>query len=185
VDSASGGKQEVDADSNFKSGDCLQVRMRPNRGGRLYVFNHGSSGDWHMLLPSALASNEPTNIAANADVTVGRDVCFAVDNNKGVDKLLILLTEKEEDANKLDEEMRGLTMRAKGASEKEQAVIAMNKVTGVLKGSDQGPLVSRDLSIQKIAKPMEQGEPANSVYVVKTAATPNERLVIEIPIRHE
>ena len=60
---------------------------------------------------------------------------------------------------------------------------AVVRVTNVI---DQGQqMISRDVVIQKISNPEFDDEPANSVYIVKTAATEEDRLVIEIPIRHE
>ena len=43
-------------------------------------------------------------------------------------------------------------------------------------------LVSRDLSPKKVAEPEE---PPNSVYVVNTSNTKDDRIVIEVKIRHE
>jgi hypothetical protein len=179
-DAATAKNHEVDPDTNFKNGDCFQVRLRPNRGGRIYAFNHGTSGSWNPLLPSAVASGEPVEIQADSEITVPAQNCFALNDPHGTDKLFIVLADKEEDPNAIDQELR------KGSSGSTQAMMAMaNSAVTIPNTPDKAPLVSRDLSIQRIGAPMEANEPPNSVYVVKTAVTRGERMVIEIPIRHE
>jgi hypothetical protein len=179
-DPATAKSHEVDPDTNFKAGDCFQVRLRPNRGGRIYAFNHGTSGSWNPLLPSAVASTEPMEIQANAEIMVPVQNCFALNDPHGVDKLFIVLADKEEDPSVIDKEIRT------GGAPTTQAMMAMaNNAVSIPTTPDKAPLVSRDLSIQRVGTPIDAGEPPNSVYVVKTAATKTERMVIEIPIRHE
>ena len=126
------------------------------------------------------ASGEPVEIQANTEITVPVQNCFALNDPHGTDKLFIVLADKEEDPNAIDQELR------KGSSGSTQAMMAMaNTAVTIPNTPDKAALVSRDLSIQRIGAPMESNEPPNSVYVVKTAATRGERMVIEIPIRHE
>jgi hypothetical protein len=178
-DAATAKSHEVDPDTNFKNGDCFQVRLRPNRGGRIYAFNHGTSGSWNPLLPSTEASSEPLEIAANTEITVPMQNCFVLNDPHGVDKLFIVLADKEEDPNAIDQEIR------KGSTGTQAMMAMANSAVAIPNTPDKKPLVSRDLSIQRIGAPMDASEPPNSVYVVKTAATRTERMVIEIPIRHE
>jgi hypothetical protein len=42
----------------------------------------------------------------------------------------------------------------------------------------------RELKLKKISTPESADEPANSVYIVNSSATPSERVVTEIHINH-
>ena len=171
-DLKTGRSHEVDPDGLFKTGDCFQVRLRPSRGGRMYVFNQGSSGAWHALLPSALAPDEPVDVTANQEVTIARDHCFVLDDRKGVDKLVIMITDRPEDFRDLDK-----PQPVKPASETQLAMRIKSLFDSPM------ALVSRDMAIQKIGS--SPGDPPNSVYVVKKAASEGDRLSIEISLRHE
>jgi hypothetical protein len=171
---------EADPNATFKAGNCFQIRLRPNRTGRIYAFNQGTSGNWNPLLPSPEAAGEKLEIQAGVDVTVPAQSCFAMNGTQGVDKLFIALADKDESPSSIDQDL------IKGGPLSKDSMMAMAKTAIMIPNTpDKAALVSRDLSIQRIVAPMEAAEPPNSVYVVKTVAAKTERMVIEIPIRHE
>lgn len=203
VDPKTGKTTEVDPDQNFTPGDCFAVRLRPNRAGRIYVFNKASSGRWQVLLPSAEMPDERNDYQAGRNLTVPRGYCFGLDDPPGVDTLMVAMTDRTDDIQKLDNYVRASDTGAtpepakpapkapaakQGGAPLMMAGLGYDAVVSVTKVIDQGPqMISRDVVIQKISNPEPEysEEPANSVYIVKTAATDQDRLVIEIPIRHE
>lgn len=204
VDPKTGRVAEVDPDQNFSPGDCFAVRLQPNRSGRIYVFNKASSERWQVLLPSAEMPDERNDIQAGRSITVPHGYCFGLDDPPGTDTLLVAMTDRSDDIQELDNYVRAsdpardtpapAQPAPKAQPGKQQgaqmllAGLGYDAVVSVTKVIDQGPqMISRDVVIQKIANPEPEydEEPANSVYIVKTAATDQDRLVIEIPIRHE
>src|SRR4051794_29884945 len=55
-------RTEVPPETVFHQGDCAGIRIQPNRGGYLYVFNQGSSGVWRALMPSPETADETSVI---------------------------------------------------------------------------------------------------------------------------
>jgi hypothetical protein len=170
-DLQSGRSHEVDPDGSFKTGDCFQVKLRPSRGGRMYVFNEGSSGNVHSLLPSALAPDEDVDVTAGNEVVVARDHCFKLDDRKGIDKLVILITDRPEDIKELDR------LPSKPGSDAQLAML-------VKPVFERNSMISRDMTIQKIGSRPEGNDPAHSVFIVKTAATDSDQMKIEISLKH-
>lgn len=174
-DRKTGRSHEVDPDRSFKSGECFQVKLRPNRSGLMYVFNHGSSGEWHTLLPSAQAPGESREVTANAEVLVPRDYCIELDDRKGKDTLVIAISDRPDDIKRLDEPAP--------APLANDGLLAMRRVTSVM--GEPVQMVSRDMTIQKLGASTSSSEPPNSVFVVKNSPSATDRLVIEIPLRHD
>jgi Domain of unknown function (DUF4384) len=190
VDPESKAAREVDPDTNFRVGDCLAIRFTPNRSGYIYVFNEGSSGAWQMMLPSPSMPNESKLLKAGVNTRIPQEDCFRINDPPGTDKLLIVLTEKDEDEHKLDDALQhsaqggNQNLSSVPASQIGEIVIAMEG--GAPKGSQESQrLTSRDLTIEKVGQPLSSNEPPNSVYIAKTAAGKSDRIVIEIKIRHE
>jgi len=167
----------VDPDGNLKANDCVELQLRPNRGGRLYVFNRGSSGKWQVLLPSSEARNEPSLVRAGADVLVPREHCFLIDENRGVETLRVVVTD-EEDAGRLSDTMRNETESGKPAP----GLMTAQEMAVELDAG--GMLASRDLKLMKVGASKDPDEPAYSVYAVQPRTSGN-RMVLEIKIRHE
>lgn len=174
VDQTSQAMREVDPDSNFRSGDCVAIRLTPNRGGRLFVFNQGAAGTWQALLPSPLAPHEPNTVQADASRLIPESGCFLIDQTRGTEVLLVVVTEKDQDHYQLSEAAKTSISKAL-----EPRPLGSREVAG-------GPgLVSRELSYQKIKTPQAPGEPPNSVYVASVEAAENDQIAIAIKIRHE
>jgi len=196
-DTADKNPREVDPETTFRTGDCIAVRFHPNRSGHIYVFNQGSSGAWQTMFPSPLMPTESNLVAAGVDRKLPEDYCFRIGGPPGTDLLLVVLTEKEEDMLKLNNAIRRSVTSNEaehstpgpGTQEIGQVLASIASNDSVGGGPDQGKalgdLTSRDLSIGKLGEPQSPDEPPNSVYAVQTAATKNDRMVVQIRLRHE
>ncbi len=197
VDQSTKEVRGVDPDSVFHEGDCLAVEFTPNRTGSLYVLNHGSSGDWYLLMPDPEMPDASSTAKAGVTLRVPTDYCFRLDGKPGTETLMLAMTEHKEDAAKM---LEWLTP-PRSVSHPAAAV-------GLVSGP--GPanvkairdevqtwqrLGSRDLRIQKVGKTESVATPPgsvrvdserpDSVYTVMANVAPENRLVIEIKFRHE
>ncbi|MFN7925248.1 MAG: DUF4384 domain-containing protein, partial [Bryobacteraceae bacterium] len=188
TDRAAKKRVPVDADTAFHSGDCVAIQVEPNRSGYLYVFNLGSSGSWQPLLPSPQMPEENNRVASGKPLLVPRDHCFEFDGTAGKERLLLVVTEREEDMRRLGETMRrsmGDPKPAPAGSDKGQIMMAGGRMPSELAFLQQAQMIGRDIKIAKIGTAQSEGEEANAVYAVKTSTSASDRLVVEVVLRHE
>lgn len=181
--------QAVPADTNFKKGDCLAIRLSPNRGGFLYVFNQGTSGKWQPLLPSEDLPGEPSTVRAYQVVTIPGQNCFEMDDPAGEERLFVMITEKPEDVKSIEDMLHMMNKPAQqpapGAAPQrnEAMVLAMNKLSDTIQGF-QNQLASRDIKITRVNQPASKTELPYTVYLTNTAASASDRLIMEIKLKH-
>jgi hypothetical protein len=187
VDPSSGDTTHVDPDATFHSGDCLQIDFFPNRSGYLYVIAQGSSKTWKPLLPSPDAPEESNIARSRTTMRVPQDSCFKIKDPPGDERLFIVLSRNVEDISELHDAIK------KGAGGKSPAATPPADSGGALLTADNrldaemrriSDLKSRDIEIEKIARPQKSDEPAQSVYVTNVSDTPSDRLILEIKIKH-
>lgn len=188
VDADGGGETPVSPDTNFKKGDCVAVRIQPNRGGFLYVFNQGTSGKWQPLLPSSEMPEEPNVVRPYQRVAIPTEHCFTLDDPPGEERLFVLVTEKEQDIKNIDEILQ---LMKKGKDTPQSApkrgdtlVLAQNRLDTQMKGFQQ-QLVARDIVVTRVNRPVTKDEPAYSVYLVNAAASSNDHLILEVKLSHK
>ena len=192
VNRETGAAVEVDSDYNFKPGDCVLTKFRPNRSGFLYAFNAASSGAWQPMIPNPLMPNERNSVGAGETLTVPGQHCFQIENPPGVESLLVVVTERQQDFLRLNDSIRKTVGSEHSPAGPPDRSVDSRKSQLTATLEDFGAprvagnrLISRDLSIQRIGQPLTADEPPHSVYVVKTSAAPEDRIVIRINIRHE
>jgi hypothetical protein len=188
TDRVTGAAQDVDSESNFRTGDCLQIQFRPNRDSYLYVFNSGSSGAWQPLLPSVQLPDEANHLKNGVVTKVPEMSCLQLKDPKGVDTLLVVLTERQEDVYNLNKAIRDSFQKDDSPRPAPSPGAIGETLAGLQQGARpraDGALVGRDIELQKIGKPEARDEPPNSVYAVNTSTDPNEHVVIQVKIRHE
>ena len=188
VDREAKRREPVDPDTSFVAGDCVAVELMPNRNGFLYVFNRGTTGAWQALLPSPDMPEERNRVTNGKVATIPSEHCFEIDANAGTERLLVVITEKEEDARRLSDAMRqqqpapqAVPVPAGGVP----VMLAGGRIPHELEMMRTGQMIGRDIKLAKMGSSRQEGEPANAVYAVKTSASANDRLVIEIALRHE
>ncbi len=180
TDRAAKMRKPVDPDTAFHTGDCVAIDLTANRDGFLYVFNQGTTGAWQVLLPSADMPDQTNAIRRGRTQVVPGSYCFEFDGNPGSEKLLVVLTERDEDARSLGEAIR--SGQSPDAPAEAPRLLALNRQIEMLR---DGQLIGRDIKIAKMGTDVSEGEPEHSVYAVKASSGPSERLVLEIDLRHE
>lgn len=170
--------READPDGTFKEGDCFAVEFAPNRSGHLYVFNHGSAGEWQLLMPSPLMPEEADSVKASVPVRIPREYCFRLDNKPGTETLVVAVTERQEDVDKLHAVLS--TYPATGGSPE---LVRTAAARGEIEAWQR--MAGRDLMLEKVDQPGTPQERPHTVYAVMSSAAENGRLVVEIKIRHE
>jgi hypothetical protein len=180
-------RKAVDPDSTFRAGDCFAVEFTPNRDGYLYVFNAASSGAWQALLPSPQMPDQQNFVRRGTRLVIPSDHCFEFDNTPGVERLLVVITEREEDQKRLSDSIRNPAPDTpQPARPREQGtLLAGGPLMRELEMMRTGQLIGRDIKIAKVGTPRAEGEQPYAVYAVRSSSTPNERLTIEIQLRHE
>ena len=167
-------RTEVPPDTLFHEHDCVSVRIQPNRGGFLYVFNQGSSGKWQSMIPSSEAEGESNVVRAFNLMDVPEHFCFEMDDKPGTERLLIVVTDKPEDVLKLNDSLKNGLQPDKSFS------VAENDLKPFIAG-----LQGRDLKLTRVGAKPAAGEAPYSTYLVNAAATTKDRLVLEIKLKHE
>jgi hypothetical protein len=186
VDPPTRSVREVDPDTPFHEGDCLALEFTPNRNGALFVFNQGSSGSWQLLIPDPRMPDASGAAKAGVTLRVPSAYCFRLDGKPGIETLVLAITEREEDIDK----MRRLMAESRDLSRPPAAgatTAGSSPNVDALRNEVQSwqRLGSRDLKVEKIASPESPGERPDSVYAVMSSASAADRLVIEVKIRHE
>jgi len=184
VDPPTRAVQAADPDGNFKEGDCFALDFVPNRDGQLYIFNLGSSGEWQLLLPSPSMPGEIRMVKAGATVRVPQQFCFALDARKGVETMLVAVTNDQKDMDRFSSEMRASILKPGAPSPAETTVVTKLVRDEVTKWQQQ-QLTGRDIFVEKVSAAESAGEMPYSVYVVQNSSAESSHFVVEIKIRHE
>ena len=165
-------KVEVPPDMVFHENDCISVRIQPNRGGFLYVFTEGPSGNFQPLIPSAEMADESNIVTAYNLMEVPQKSCLTMDDQPGIERLLFVVTDKPEDVMKLND-----ILKKKSQGNMAVAKADMTPFTAALQ--------SRDLKVTHYNHKADQGESPYTTYLTNAAATTADRLVLEIKLKHE
>ena len=154
--------EEVDPDTEMKNGQCFAVLLQPNRGGYLYVFNAGTSGQWTLLPPSDGAQPGPIQATAYRQARVPQKDCYAIDPPSGSDRLYIVLTERAEDVKKLSEAIHSQYGNRKRQANPSTPVLTASRSYGNQIDLFRSELTSRDIRIQKVSR-SESGDETRPV----------------------
>jgi hypothetical protein len=178
----SGSFDEVDADTNFHSGDRIRVKVDSNNTGYLYIVAQGSSGAWQLLFPSSEVAGGSNLIQPGESRTVpsGERGQWAFDDRGGVEKLFVVLTRKPEpDLDKLIYSFSG-SQNGPGAS---RTLIAKAAVSDDVVSRLRQQVSSRDLVFEKVDS--DSGPVIEkAAYVVNASSAPDSRLVVDVSLNH-
>ena len=114
-------------------------------------------------------------VPSGATVRIPQKHCFAIDESRGVESLRFVLSD-DEDFGQLNDSMQ------KDSSSKEGSLVAAQRMADEFAQGKE--IASRDLVIEKVGRPREQGEPPNSVYILRPLDKGN-RMIVDLKIRHE
>jgi hypothetical protein len=126
-------------------------------------------------------------VRRGARMVIPSEHCFEFDSTPGVERMLVVITEREEDQKRLSDSVRNPAAEpARPAKPRESGtLLAGGPFMRDLEMMRTGQLIGRDIKIAKVGAPQAQGEQPYAVYAVRSSSAPNERLVIEIQLRHE
>jgi Domain of unknown function (DUF4384) len=177
---AAGSFEEVDPDTNFRSGDRIRVKVDSNNTGYLYIVAQGSSGAWQLLFPSAEVAGGSNLIQPGESrmVPSGDRGQWAFDDRGGVEKLFVVLTRQPEpDLDKLIYSFSGQT----GAS---RTLVAKAAVSDDVVARLRQQVSSRDLVFEKVDS--DSGPVVEkAAYVVNASSAPDSRLVVDVSLNHK
>jgi hypothetical protein len=186
---------EVDADTNFVSGDMIRLMVETNDTGYLYIVAQGTSKVWKVLYPSPEVGGGSNRVQRGQRYSIPNDSVFTFDSRRGTEKLFVVLARQPE--TDLESLIYSLEDRQQ-TNEPPRSMLAQNV------GPIQDSLVqrlrnaySRDLLIEKVddtKKPAPDFVPQpaetkitgeKAVYVVNANGGPKARVVADIELRHE
>ena len=180
-----GGFQEVDADTEFHSGDRIRVRVESNASAYLYIVMGGSSGQWRVLFPAKQIAGGNNLIQKGQPYTIPpeTDPPFYFDETAGVEKLsLVLSRTPEEDLEKL---IYAAGDPTRGGSQ-QQLVLAANKpIDGAVVGHMRNEVLSRDLVFEKYDGATPDGTQEKAVYAATRNNNPDARLFVDLKLIHK
>jgi hypothetical protein len=187
VDGNCQGGQPVDADRNFKTGEHFKLAIESNASGYLYILSQGTDGNWAPLMPSAEMTGEDNFLNARQRITIPAQHCFTVEPPAGVDRMFLVLARNVQNVSSLSAALRPepkVEQQPAGRPPRERVEIASVRLNREVEQLRQYAL-DRNIGITRAEQPSRADEVPHSVFVVNTAGTPVNRLVLEIKIRHE
>jgi hypothetical protein len=178
--------EEVDSDTEFRSGDRIRVRVETNAAAYLYIVMGGSSGQWRVLFPSKEIAGGSNRIEAGQDCTIPpeSDPPFYFDETAGVEKVsLVLSRSPEPDLEKL---IYAVGDPTRTDEQRPKTIMAMNtSVDGSVMGHVREQLLSRDLVFEKYDGPTPDGKQEKAVYAATRDKSSNARLFVDLKLVHK
>jgi len=180
---------EVPKDTEFHSGDAIQVKVQTNTPGYLYIVNQGSSGQWMPMFPSAEFQGGNNHVDGwSTYVLPPRAMVF--DEQTGVEKLTVLFArEPEPDIEKLIYSLQGTpkpkpVMQKPSSTDDSKTLVASARISDDLVRNKR-QMYSRDLVIETVTPntPGDQKEFAD--YVVNPSGSPDSRVMADLKLVHK
>jgi hypothetical protein len=181
---ANGQYNEIDPDTNFRSGDRIRLKVDANTSGYLYVVMRGSSGTWKLLFPSAEIAGGSNLVrkGESRQIPSGERGQFVFDEQAGNEKLFIVLTRQPEpDLDKLIYSMGGTPVGPKDGS---RSLVAQASLGDDVVSKLRSQMASRDLVFEKVDSASADGKIENAAYVVNPSTAPDARLVVDVALKH-
>lgn len=194
--STSGEFEEVDADSVFRSGDMIQLRLEGNDDAHLYVLHQGSSGGWEVLFPNDEVGNGSNKVRKGESYTIPPGGGWRFDQQKGTERVIVVLTRQpEKDLDKLiysvgkgQETPAPQPANTAPAPARPAVLMASASVDDKLLQEIRTGLVTRDLVFEKVTPQTKQTQGARpaerAAYVVNPSGKPDARLVVDLKLEH-
>ncbi len=177
---AAGAFEEVDPDTNFRSGDRIRVKVDSNNTGYLYIVAQGSSGAWQLLFPSAEVAGGSNLVQPGESrmVPSGDRGQWAFDDRGGVEKLFVVLTRKPEP------DLDRLIYSFSGQAGAARSLLAKASVSDDVVARLRQQVSARDLVFEKVDS--DSGPVIEkAAYVVNASSAPDSRLVVDVSLNHK
>lgn len=181
---------DVSPDTEFHSGDHIQLTLEVNDAGFLYIIQQGTSGKWEALFPSPEIENGDNRVQRGHVYTVPPGHVFTFSGAAGVERLFVIFSRQPV------QEIDGLIYSLKGgrrapASQPGRERPAAETLLASAAPIDDTRIVnlretySRDLIIEKGDQEPDGQQPDKAVYVVNPKGSADSRVVADIPLIHK
>jgi hypothetical protein len=183
--------QEVDADSIFRAGDRIRFSVTANDSGYLYIVQRGSTGNWRVMFPSADIEDGNNRVMNRREYMFPPGGRFTFDQNTGDVKIFLILSRAPEP--NLEKLIYDLNAPAKPAAApnagSKHLMIAANRppIDDAIIGRVRSTVMARDLVFEKVDDKTVGERKEQAIYVVNvnTAAAAEQRLVVDLTLRHQ
>jgi hypothetical protein len=182
--------QEVDADSIFRAGDRIRFSVTANDSGHLYIVQRGSTGNWRVMFPSAEIEDGNNRVISRREYIFPPGGRFTFDQNTGDVKIFLILSRAPEP--NLEKLIYDLNTPGKPASSdpaSKHLMIAANRtpIDDAIIGRVRSTVMARDLVFEKVDEKTAGERKEQAIYVVNvnTAAAAEQRLVVDLTLRHQ
>jgi hypothetical protein len=188
---------EVPPDTQFHSGEHIQLTLEVNDSGYLYIVQQGTSGKWEALFPSADIANGDNRVQRGRVYNLPPGRVFTFSGEPGVERLFVIFSRTP--AHEIDSliySLKGAERPPAAAAEPEKEQPAEQLLSASAEPIDDSEVseiretYSRDLIIEK----GDQEQPAqnaasqqrdHAVYVVNPKGSADSRVVADIPLTHK
>ncbi len=189
--------KDVAADTEFHSGDRIQLTLEVNDTGYLYIISQGTSGTWTAMFPSPEIEDGDNRVQRGRVYTVPPRHVFTFSGKPGVERLFVIFSRQP--VQEIDSLIYSLKdgRRTPAAASGEQRPAAGSLMADARFEDKQiaqlRATYSRDLIIEKgdqepapqEANPPQEKQVDNSVYVVNPNGSADSRVVADIPLIHK
>jgi hypothetical protein len=185
----------VPADTEFHSGEHIQLSLEINDTGYLYVVSQGTSGRWSALFPSSEIENGDNRVERGRVYTVppGRKA-ITFNDTPGEEHLFVIVSRQPvQEIDSLIFSLRGGRQTPAADHGREQPAAQVLSASARLDDSQIAKMretYTRDLIVEDLGHAQsgqaQGGQPRdNSVYVVNPKGSADSRVVADIPLTHK
>jgi hypothetical protein len=178
--------RQVDADTEFHTGDHIRINVEANDTAYLYIVMQGSSGLWKPLFPNPSIMNGNNRIERGKayQIPPAQSPAFYFDEQPGTEKVSLILTRTpEEDLEKL---IYATGERNKGSNNEGKTMLAKNTaISQEVMGQVQQQMLSRDLVFEKVDETSSDGKSEKAVYAATPDTSSAARVFVDLKLIHK
>ncbi|HUO31254.1 MAG TPA: DUF4384 domain-containing protein [Bryobacteraceae bacterium] len=181
---------DVSSDTEFHTGDHIQVGVEVNDSGYLYIVDHGTSDTWRVLFPSAEIENGDNRVQRGHVYTVPPGYVFTFSGAPGTERLFVVFSRQPvQEIDSLIYSLKGRQSTPTSTSGSERpdgaTLMASARPIGDSEIAKMRSIYSRDLIIEKGDTEAGSQSPDKSVYVVNPKGGPDSRVVADISLNYK
>src|SRR5580658_6070961 len=182
---------DVPANSEFHSGDSIQLSVEVNDTGYLYIIHQGTSGTWKAMFPSPEIEGGDNRVQKGHAYTVPpENYKFTFSGDPGPERLFAIFSRQPV------QEIESLIYSLKGGQQTPAADPGSGHPTAKVLSASAQPIgdsqiakmwdtYSRDLIIEKEDHEQVGQQQDLSVYVANPKGSPDSRVVADIRLTHK
>ncbi len=179
-------KLEVPRNTVFRSGDRIQIKIRPNKNGYMYVVHQGTSGGWVPLFPNPKRDHGSNRVEAGKDYLLPPDQALRFSGAPGVERLFVVITRVPESS--LDSVIYRVQEGSRPPSDRppepDKMLLASNATVADPVIDHLRSAQTRDLVFDDIEEAATASREV-ATYVVNTRPATDARVVADIELTHQ